>query len=140
LAAVALAAATLVAGEAPAAMSAAAAAAAAAAWQQRPRPRRRQRFQMENNATIIPIFKSLEALAKESIQKRKKAENVYFYLRHKICNIANLALIFSNARSGTIANKNQKRIMAGTDYDIKWRVIREWRQQQDHDRKEKVCA
>ncbi len=74
----------------------------------------RRRFQTENDATIVPIFQSLEALAKESIQKKKKAEKVYFYLRHKNCNIANLAPIFSDARSGTIANKNQKRITAGT--------------------------
>jgi hypothetical protein len=40
--------------------------------------RQRQRFQMENDATIVPIFQSLEALAKESNQKRKKAEKVYF--------------------------------------------------------------
>ncbi len=77
LAAVALAAAMLVAGEAPAATPAAAAM-AAAAWQQRPRRLRRQRFKTENDATIIPIFQSLGALAKESIQKKKKAEKVYF--------------------------------------------------------------
>ncbi len=103
LAVVALAAATLVAEEAPAATSAAAAAAAAARGQPL----------TENDATIVPIFQSLEALAKESIQK-KKAEKVYFYSWHKNCNIANLAPIFSDARSGMIANKNQKRITAGT--------------------------
>ncbi len=81
LAVVALAAATLVAGEAPAATSAAAAV-AEAAWRQRPRRRRRQRFQTENNATIVAIFQSLEALAKESIQKKEKAEKVNFYLLH----------------------------------------------------------
>jgi hypothetical protein len=43
--------------------------------------------------------------------KRKKAQ---LYLWHKNVNIANLAPIFSNARSGTIAHKNQKRITAGT--------------------------
>jgi hypothetical protein len=41
--------------------------------------------------------------------KRKKAQ---LYLRHKNFNIANLDPIFSESRSGTIANKNQKRIMA----------------------------
>ncbi len=34
----------------------------------------------------------------------------------KSCNIANLAPIFRDARSETIANKNQKRITAGTHF------------------------
>jgi hypothetical protein len=51
---------------------------AAAARRQRPRWRRRQRFQMENDATIVPIFQSLEALAKESIQKKKKRKRSIF--------------------------------------------------------------
>jgi hypothetical protein len=43
--------------------------------------------------------------------KEKKAEKVYFcYLWHKNCNTANLAPIFSDARSGMIANKNQKEL------------------------------
>jgi hypothetical protein len=118
LAAVALAAVTSVAGEAPA-VTLAAVAAAAAAQGQRPRWRRRQRFQTENDVAIVPIFQSLEALlAKKSIQKKKKAEKVNFYLRHKNCNIANLAPIFSDAGSGTIANKNQKTITAGTHSEM----------------------
>ncbi len=87
---VALAAATLVAGEAPAAMLAAAAA-AAAARRQRPRRRRRRRFQTENDATIVPIFQSLEALAKESNQKKKNAEKVYFHFWHKNFNIVSIS-------------------------------------------------
>ncbi len=56
------------------------------------------------------------APTEESIKKKEKAEKVYFYLRHKKLNIANLDQIFSESRSGTIAHKNQKRIMAGTQY------------------------
>ncbi len=43
-----------------------------------------------------------------------KEKIAQLYLRHKNFNIANLAPIFSDARSGTIADKNQKRITAGT--------------------------
>jgi hypothetical protein len=80
LAAVALAAAKLVAGEAPAATSAAAAT-AAAARRQRPRRRRRQRFQTENNAPIVLIFQSLEAHVKESVSKEKKRKRSIFIYR-----------------------------------------------------------
>ncbi len=52
----------------------------------------------------FPVWKHLR---RNPFKRRKKAEKVYFYLRHKNCNIANLAPIFSDARSGTIANKNQ---------------------------------
>jgi hypothetical protein len=75
LAAVALAAATSVAGEAPAATSAAAAV-AAAARRQPPRRRQRRRFQTENDATLVAIFQSLEALAEESIQKKEKGSTI----------------------------------------------------------------
>ncbi len=54
------------------------------------------------------------ARMEDSIQKKEKAEKVYFYLRHKNLNEANLDQIFSESRSGTIAYKNQKRITAGT--------------------------
>jgi hypothetical protein len=59
-----------------------------------------------------PHFSVLKHLQRNPF-KRKKVEKVYFYLRHKNFNLVNLAPIFSNARSGTISNKNQKRITAG---------------------------
>ncbi len=64
-----------------------------------------------------PHFPESGSTCKGIHSKEKKAEKVYFYLRHKNCNIANLAPIFSDARSGTIANKNQKRITAGTQWN-----------------------
>jgi hypothetical protein len=62
-------------------------------------------------------FSSLEALAKESIQKKEKAEKVYFYLRQQLSRNTNLDPIFSESRSGTIANKNIKRITAVTQLE-----------------------
>jgi hypothetical protein len=59
-------------------------------------------------------FSSLEALAKKSIQMKEKAEKVYFYLRQQLSRNTNLDPIFSESRSGTIANKNIKRITAAT--------------------------
>jgi hypothetical protein len=50
----------------------------------------------------------------ESVQKKKKAEKVYFYLRHNKLKKANLDQIFSESRSGMIAHKNKKRITAAT--------------------------
>jgi hypothetical protein len=50
-----------------------------------------------------------EALAEESIQKKEQAEKVNFYLWHNFKKKTNLAEIFSEARSGTIAHKNKKR-------------------------------
>jgi hypothetical protein len=68
--------------------------------------------------TMQPLspFSSLEALAKESSQKKEKAEKFYFYLRQQLLRKLNLNPIFSKSRFGTIANKNKKRIMAGTQY------------------------
>ncbi len=59
-------------------------------------------------------FSSLEALAKESMQKKEKAEKLNFYLRHNKSNQANLDRVFSESRSGTIAHKNKKTITADT--------------------------
>jgi hypothetical protein len=56
-------------------------------------------------------------LAEESDQKKKKAEKVYFYLRHNKLNKANLDQVFSESRSGTIAQKSKKRITAVTQYE-----------------------
>jgi hypothetical protein len=61
-------------------------------------------------------FSSLEALAKESTQKKEKAEKVYFYFRQQLLRKTNLDPIFSESRFGTIAHKNKRRIMAGTQY------------------------
>jgi hypothetical protein len=65
-----------------------------------------------------PHFPESGSTCKGIHSKEKKVEKVYFYLRHKNCNIANLAPIFRDARSGTIANKNQQRITAGTHFSI----------------------
>jgi hypothetical protein len=46
--------------------------------------------------------------------RKKKAEKVYFYLRHNKLKKANLDRVFSESRSGTIAHKNKKRITAVT--------------------------
>ena len=56
-----------------------------------------------------------EALAEESIQKKEQAEKVNFSLRHNLKKKMNLAEIFSEARSGTIAHK-KKRITAVTPF------------------------
>ncbi len=66
--------------------------------------------------TMQPLspFSSLEALAKESTQKKEKAQKVYFNLRQQLLRNTNLDPIFSKSRSGTIANKNKKRITAIT--------------------------
>jgi hypothetical protein len=48
-------------------------------------------------------------LTEESNQKKKKAEKVYFYLRHNKLKKENLDQVFSKSRSGTIAHKNKKR-------------------------------
>jgi hypothetical protein len=61
-------------------------------------------------------FSSLEALAKESTQKKEKAEKVYFYLRQQLLRNTNLDPIFSESRSGRIDNKDKKIIMAGTQW------------------------
>jgi hypothetical protein len=50
-------------------------------------------------------------LTEESVQKKKKAEKVYFYLRHN-------KLVFSESKYITIAHKNQKRITAVTQYKL----------------------
>ncbi len=63
-------------------------------------------------------FSSLEALAKESMQKKEKAEKLYFYLRHNKSNQANLDRVFSEFRSGTIAHKNKKTITADTQWVV----------------------
>jgi hypothetical protein len=55
----------------------------------------------------------------ESVQKKKKAEKVYLYLRHNKLKNANLDLVFSESRSGTIAHKNKKRITAVTQCSVK---------------------
>jgi hypothetical protein len=55
-------------------------------------------------------FSSLEALAKESTQKKEKAEKFYFYLRQQLLRKTNLDPIFSESRFGTIANKNKKEL------------------------------
>jgi hypothetical protein len=49
-------------------------------------------------------------LMEESVKKKKKAEKVYFYLRHKKLKKANLDRVFSESRSGTIAHKNKKEL------------------------------
>jgi hypothetical protein len=54
--------------------------------------------------------------AKELVPCERKEKKAQLYLRHMYFNIANLDPIFSESRSGTIANKNQKRITAGTHY------------------------
>jgi hypothetical protein len=66
--------------------------------------------------TMQPLspFSTLEALAKESTQKKEKAEKFYFYLRQQLLRKMNLDPIFSESIFGTIANKNKKRITAGT--------------------------
>jgi hypothetical protein len=61
-------------------------------------------------------FSSLEALAKESTQKKEKAEKVNFYLRQQLLRKTNLDPIFSESIFGTIAHKNKKRITAGTQW------------------------
>jgi hypothetical protein len=60
---------------------------------------------------LSPFF-SLEALAKESTQKKEKTEKIYFYLRQQLLRKTNLDPIFSESRFGTITNK--KKITAGT--------------------------
>jgi hypothetical protein len=50
----------------------------------------------------------------ESIQKKKKAEKVYFYLWHNKLKKANLDQVFSESRSGTTTHKNKKTITAVT--------------------------
>jgi hypothetical protein len=55
-------------------------------------------------------FSSLEALAKESTQKKEKAEKFNFYLRQQLLRKTNLDPIFSESRFGMIANKNKKKI------------------------------
>jgi hypothetical protein len=46
----------------------------------------------------------------ESDQKKKKAEKVYFYLRHNKLKKAYLDRDFSESRSGMIAHKNKKEL------------------------------
>jgi hypothetical protein len=50
-----------------------------------------------------------EALAEESIQKKEQAEPSQFLFTAQLSRKTNLAEIFSEARSGTIAHKNKKR-------------------------------
>ena len=50
----------------------------------------------------------------ESVQKKNKAEKVFFYLLHNKLEKANLDEVFSKSRSGTIAHKNKIRITAVT--------------------------
>jgi hypothetical protein len=61
--------------------------------------------------TMQPLspFSNLEAFAKESIQKKEKAEKFYFYLQQQLLIKMNLDPIFSKSRFGTIANKNKKK-------------------------------
>jgi hypothetical protein len=47
-------------------------------------------------------------LTEESVQKKKKAEKVDFYLRHNKSKKKNLNQVFSKSRSGTIAHQNKK--------------------------------
>ena len=56
---------------------------------------------------------------KELVSFQKKNKKAQFYLRHKYSKEANLEQLFSESRSGTIASKNQKRITAGTHYQVK---------------------
>jgi hypothetical protein len=49
-----------------------------------------------------------------NLQKKEKAEKFYFYLRQQLLRKTSLDPIFSESRFGTIANKNKKRITAGT--------------------------
>jgi hypothetical protein len=60
----------------------------------------------------------LSTLTEESVQKKKKAEKVYFYLRHKKLKNANLDQVLNKSRSGTIAHKNKKRITAVTQSEV----------------------
>ncbi len=56
---------------------------------------------------LSPFF-ILEALAKESNQKKEMAEKVYFYLREQLLRKTNLDPIFSKSRFVvTIAHKNK---------------------------------
>jgi hypothetical protein len=61
--------------------------------------------------TMQPLspFSSLEALAKESTQKKEKAEKNCFNLRQQLKKYTNLDPIFSESRFGMIANKNKKK-------------------------------
>jgi hypothetical protein len=109
LAAVALAAATSVAGEAPAATSAAAAAAVAAAEAKIPNGERcdHRRHFPESGSTC-------EGIHSEKIIGRKSK----FLFTAQLLRNLDLADIFSDSRSGTIAHKNKKRITAVTQYDF----------------------
>jgi len=61
----------------------------------------------------VPLFQS--HLRRNPYRKKEKADFILFYFRHNIRK-TNLAEIFSEARSGTIAHKNKKRISAVTQW------------------------
>jgi hypothetical protein len=54
------------------------------------------------------------SLAEESIQKKRKGRKSQFLFTAQLLRKTNLAEIFSESRSGTIAHKNKKRITAVT--------------------------
>jgi hypothetical protein len=87
---------------------------------QRPRPQRRRRFQTENDVTIVPIFQSGSTCKgiKSEERKGRKILFLFIILRQQLLRKTNLDPIFSESRFGTIANKNKKRITAGTQYNM----------------------
>ena len=93
--------------------SSAAAAEAAAAW-------RRQRVGggVGREAAACCSITDLEALYlwRNPVFRIKKAEKVNFYLRHNFKEKWNLSLDFQRIQIYSIANKNQKRITADTQY------------------------
>jgi len=77
------------------------------------RLRRRRRRRRQS----LLFGRSTSSHTEESIWNKVKAEKVYFYIYGTTFRKTNLAEIFSEARSGTIAHKNKKRITAGTHSD-----------------------
>jgi len=69
----------------------------------------------ESRAQSNLFFKSISvALAEESIQKKRKGRKSQFLFTAQLSRKTNLAEIFSESRSGTMAHKNKKRITAVT--------------------------
>jgi hypothetical protein len=62
------------------------------------------------------VQQHLTAHAEESIQKKRKGRKSQFLFTAQLSRKTNLAEIFSESRSGTIAHKNKKRITAVTHF------------------------
>jgi hypothetical protein len=60
----------------------------------------------------------MATLTKESVQKKKKAEKVYFYLWHNKLKKANLDQVFCESRSGMIAHKTKKELLQSPSTNV----------------------